>query len=79
MAKTKTWIVTTDGSRSLRAVARELEKAGLRAPKLLAAVGCVTGTGDDRVAAALRNVPGVTDVSPDFSIQLGPGDADPTW
>lgn len=79
MAKTKTWIVTTDGSRSIRSVAQELEAAGLRSPKILAAVGCVTGTAGDRVAAVLRNVAGVADVSPDFGIQLGPGDSAQTW
>ncbi|HMO66217.1 MAG TPA: hypothetical protein PKE47_13510 [Verrucomicrobiota bacterium] len=79
MAKIKTWIVTTDGSRPIRTVARELEAAGLGSPKVLAAVGSITGTASARVVAALRKVGGVADVSPDFGIQLGPGDSDQTW
>jgi hypothetical protein len=79
MTKLKTWIVTTDGSRPVGAVAGDLKAAGLRTAQVLEAVGCVTGTASSAVAAQLRKVPGVSEVSPDTAVNLGPGDQETTW
>lgn len=79
MAKEKRWVVTTSGDRALKDVRKELVDAGFNVEKVLDAIGCITGTAEDNVAKKARNIPGVVDVSPEQSIDIGPPDAPVTW
>lgn len=76
MAKSKKWVVTTDGQHGLSGITRKLEDAGFRVSEVLEAIGCLTGTASDAVAEKLRSVPGVLDISPEPpGIDIGPPDA----
>jgi hypothetical protein len=79
MVDRKEWIVTTSGDRPLKAVAKDLKKKGFKIDQVLDEVGSITGTGEDDVAEKVREVPGVTDVSSNVPIDIGPPDADETW
>ncbi|MBM3521504.1 MAG: hypothetical protein FJX57_00990 [Alphaproteobacteria bacterium] len=79
MAKSKTWLVSTDGKRALRSIAKDLAAAGLTDAKVLAEVNCITGAATDKAAAAMRKVKGVVDVAPDFPVDIGPPDKPQTW
>ena len=72
----KRWVITTDGSRGLAAISKELAKAGLREITTLDAIGAITGSADPQALVPMRAVRGVSDVSPDFEIDIGPPDAD---
>ena len=74
-----TWIVTTSGDRPVKAVARDLAKAGLRVSQVLEEIGSVIGTGSPGLAPKLRAVPGVVDVSPETAIDIGPPDSTDVW
>ena len=78
-AAEKVWIITTSDERPIREIAQELAEAGLQDGQVLEAVGCITGAASDQVAAKLRQVRGVLDVSVDTSIDVGPPDAKLTW
>jgi hypothetical protein len=75
----KTWIVTTGGDRSIREVAKDCTAAGLEGAKVLKEVGTITGTASAAAVSKLRKVRGVTDVSPDTPIDIGPPDSSETW
>ena len=79
MAKEKRWVVTTSGDRALSDVRKKLVDAGFKVDRVLSEIGCITGTAEDDVAKKARNVPGVADVSPEDSINIGPPDAPVTW
>ncbi len=79
MAKAKRWIITTSDQRPLADVAKELRSAGLKSVRVLKEVGSITGSADDAIAANLRKVRGVVDVSADAAVDIGPPDADETW
>jgi len=79
MAKNKTWIVTTSGDRSAKDVAKELKANGFAVDQVLDEIGTIIGAADDSVVAKLRKVAGVSDVSPDSPIDIGPPDAPTTW
>jgi hypothetical protein len=79
MAETRKWVVTTSGDRPLSDVKKELTEAGFAVDQVLDEIGVVTGSAGDDVAERLRSVPGVTDVAPDSSIDIGPPDAPVTW
>jgi hypothetical protein len=79
MANTKTWIITTGGSRPIGDIAKDLGAAGLVGGQVLEAIGCITGSAGDKAVAKLRKIPGVVDVSPDPSVGIGPPDAPETW
>ena len=75
----KKWIVTTSADRPVKEVAKELEGAGFVVGDLLEEVGTIVGTGDDQAAERVRAVRGVSDVSQDSPIDIGPPDGDETW
>jgi hypothetical protein len=78
MAESKSWIITTTGDRPIKEVAKELTDSGFDVGQVLDEIGCITGAANEDVAAHLRNIRGVADVSPDQPIDIGPPDS-PTW
>ena len=79
MPKSKRWVVTTSGDRSLSKVEKDLAGTGFEVDQVLEEIGCITGTAGEDVAEKLREIPGVTDVSPEEPIDIGPPDAPVTW
>jgi len=80
MAKTATtWVVTTSGDRPLDDIAADLRKRGFKVKKVLREINSITGTGGADLAAKARQVSGVTDVSPDVPIEIGPPNSSDTW
>jgi hypothetical protein len=79
MPQSKTWIVTTSGERPLGEIANDLKRTGFSIGQVLGEIGAITGSASDDVAAKLRAIPGVADVSPDMPIDIGPPDAPITW
>lgn len=79
MGKSKQWIVTTSGERPLGEVENDLKNKGFAVNQVLDEIGCIIGSVDDAVVEQLHEVPGVTDVSPNESIDIGPPNAPVTW
>jgi hypothetical protein len=79
MVKSKRWIVTTSGNRPLSDITKDLTSKGLAVAQVLDEIGCIIGDASDASAERLRAVAGVTDVSPNVSIHIGPPDSDVTW
>lgn len=79
MAKNKTWIITTSGQRSTKDVAKDLEAKGFTVDQVLDEIGTITGAADDSVVAKLKGIDGVSDVSADSAIDIGPPDSPSTW
>ena len=79
MAGGRKWVVTTSGDRPFGDVKKALTDAGFAVEQALDQIGVITGTADEDVAERVRAVPGVADVSPDTSINIGPPDAPVTW
>jgi hypothetical protein len=76
MAKRKKWVVTTSGDRPISDVEKDLSGSGFSVDHVLEAIGSITGSGDDKVAKRLREIPGVADVSEEPPpINIGPPDA----
>ena len=75
MAKSKKWIVTTSGKGSLSDVKKKLTESGFTVDKVLHEIGVITGSSSDDDVERLRKVDGVTDVSPDENVDIGPPDA----
>ena len=75
MARARRLIVTTSGDRELTELTTDLESRGFTPEQVLATTGIVIGSADDDAVEALRDVPGVSDVSPDDDIDVGPPDA----
>jgi hypothetical protein len=76
MAKGKRWIVTLADGAALPAVRRRLADAGFDVDQVLDEIGVVTGRGDDDVAAKLREIEAVEDVSPEGEVGIAPPDSD---
>lgn len=79
MPESKRWVVTTSPEQPFGEVTRELASRGLTIEQEMDAIGVVVGSGDDSVAESLRGVKGVTDVSPDAPVNIGPPDQTDTW
>jgi hypothetical protein len=80
MANTpKHWVVTTSGNRSLEDVAKDLRKSGLKVEEVLSEIGCITGVGGEGAAKKARKIDGVSDVSADAAVSVGPPDSSETW
>ncbi len=77
MAKDKRWIVTLAEGAALAGVRRRLADTGFDVDQVLEEIGVVTGRGGDDVAARLREIEAVEDVSPEGEIGIGPPDSDP--
>ena len=78
MAKNKKWIVTTSPEQ-ISEVRKKLTEAGFSVDQVLHEIGSITGTASDDVIEKLRSVDGVSDVSPDHPIDIGPPDSPVTW
>lgn len=79
MSSSKRWVVTTSNTNDLKKITKELAHSGFSIDQVLTEIGCVTGTASDEVAKKIRTIRGVTDVSPESNIDIGPPDADITW
>lgn len=79
MPKKQAWVITTSGDRPVADIAHDLVEIGLQHEQILDQIDCITGSADNDVAARLRDVPGVIDVSPDTPVDIGPPDSDTTW
>ena len=79
MAKKKRWIVTASGEQSLANIRSELTSNGFAVGEILDEIGCIVGDATDEVAEKIRALPGVSDVSPDTPIDIGPPGSDVTW
>lgn len=79
MPKTKSWVVTTSGDRAVKDIAKDLRAAGFSVDHVLDEIGAITGAADDRVVEKVRSIKGVTDVSPEGEIDIGPPGAPTTW
>jgi hypothetical protein len=75
----KRWIVTTSGDRKIGDVNNDLAKSGFATDQVLSEIGSITGSANDDVVEKLRAIPGVADVSPEISVDIGPPDAPVTW
>jgi len=70
------WVVTTTGNRALPQIQREMTTAGFHVDQVLAEIGCLIGSATDDVAAKVRSIAGVADVSPEPPpIDIGPPDS----
>ena len=79
MAKTKRWVITTSGDRSLNEVRKNVVDSGFKVDQVLNEIGLITGHAEDDVAKKVRNISVVADVSPEEPINIGPPDAPVTW
>jgi hypothetical protein len=75
----KRWIITSSGERKIADVAKELEKAGFAVEQVFEEIGSIAGTGSEDLAKKLKSIQGISAVSPDESIDIGPPDAPETW
>ena len=78
MGKNKKWIVTTSPEK-ISDVRKKLTEAGFSVEQVLHEIGSITGSASDDVVEKLRSVDGITDVSPDHPIDIGPPDSPVTW
>lgn len=76
MANGKRWIVTLADGSALPDVRRRLAQAGFDVDQVLEDIGVVTGRGDDAVAAKLRKIEAVEDVSPEGEVGIAPPGSD---
>ena len=79
MTQPKRWVVTTSPDHAFGEVARELASRGFKIEQQMDAIGVVVGSAHDDVAEGLKGVKGVTDVSPDAPIDIGPPGTSETW
>lgn len=79
MAKTKRWVITTAGHRSLNEVQKSVVDSGFKVDQVLNEIGLITGHAEEDVAQKVRNISGVVDVSPEEPVNIGPPDAPVTW
>lgn len=79
MSKGKRWNITTSGHRSLAEVRKDVKEAGFDVDQVHEEIGIITGAASEAVAKKLRAIPGIADVSPEESIDIGPPDSPDTW
>lgn len=77
--KHKTWVVTTSSERPIAEIAKDLSKAGFKIDQTLKEIGVITGKSDEVAAGKARTVRGVTDISPDNPVDIGPPNSRETW
>jgi hypothetical protein len=76
MAQQKRWWVTASPGAPLDEIARQLTEAGFKVDDVLTAIGSITGSAEPPVAERIRSVPGVTDVSEEPVVNIGPPEGD---
>jgi hypothetical protein len=79
MAEQDRWIVTLSSDRPLADLRSDLAEAGFAVDQELEEIGVVTGRCDEAAAGKVRRLRGVTDVSKDMPIDIGPPDSPTTW
>jgi hypothetical protein len=79
MSDTAEWIVTVASGQDAKLVATALSAAGAKVIATLDAIGSIIVHADAAVAARLRGVRGVADVSPSGDVNVGPPDDEQTW
>jgi hypothetical protein len=76
MPEAKNWIVTTSGDRSLSEIVKDLVKSGFKVNEVYNEIGCIMGSANEDVVKQLKNISGISDVSPEPPpIDIGPPDA----
>jgi hypothetical protein len=78
-AQSETWVVTTSSDRPIGDVAKDLSAAGFKVDQKLDAIGVITGTSDQKAVEKARTIRGVTDVSPEPKVDIGPPGSSDTW
>jgi hypothetical protein len=78
MADIERWTVTTSGTK-LEDLAKKLSEAGFAVDQVLTEIGSITGKADAKVAEKIRSISGVTDVSREVKIDIGPPGDTETW
>jgi len=73
------WIVTTSGDRAIADVAKDLKAAGFAVDQTLGEIGIITGKSNAKAITKARAVRGVSDVSPDQPVDIGPPNSRETW
>jgi hypothetical protein len=76
VAQHKRWWVTAAPGAPLDEIARQLTDAGFQVDDVLTAIGCITGSAEPAVAERIRSIPGVTDVSEEPVVNVGPPEGD---
>lgn len=79
MAKGKRWNITTSGDRSLKDIRKDVKEAGFSVDEVYEEIGIITGAASEAVAKKLKAIPGISDVSPEEDIDIGPPDSPVTW
>lgn len=79
MSENKKWIITTSGEKPLDEIKKNLTETGFEIEQSLDEIGCIIGTASDDTTESARGISGITDISPDESIDIGPPDAPTTW
>jgi len=79
MAKSARWVITSSGNRPFADLRKDLQKAGFSIDQALEEIGVITGNSDEGVARKLKKLPGVSDVSPEDIIDIGPPRSPKTW
>jgi len=79
MSETKKWIVTVSDPRSLAEISRDLTKNGFKVDQVMDEIGCITGSASGDVVKKARTIPGVSDISPEEGIDIGPPGSETTW
>ena len=70
--KRKNLVVTVSGDHPIHEVTSKLKAAGFEVDQVLDAIGVVTGSAPAASVAKMRKVSGVTDVSADHPVSIGP-------
>lgn len=60
-------------------IAKDLSKAGFVVDQKLEEIGVITGKSDDAAVGKARAIRGVTDVSPETPVDIGPPNSRETW
>jgi hypothetical protein len=66
------FVVTVAADHPIHEVARGLKAKGFEVDQVLDAIGVVTGSALPASVAKMRKIPGVTDVSSDHPVDIGP-------
>ena len=75
----KAWVITTSADRPLADIAKDLSKLGFKIDQTLEEIGVITGNSDDKAVGKARAIRGVTDISPETKVDIGPPNSRDTW
>lgn len=72
-------VVTLSGAHPASEVADHLKQHGFQVNNVLESIGVITGTGNVNELASWKAHPGISDISEDHTIDIGPPEATTTW